>query len=214
MLLFADLNDILRFDGLAAAATLRVQEAEQLLQAFRVGQIAQESAFPPHCDELLVLQLVQMMGEGGARNVQLGENISHDKTIGVRGKQQAQDAQPRLGPHGLKHIGVANDIAIRRTCAGSHDSTIPEIWNCVYTPNCVDAVLLQRPSSARCERGPAETVANTKSVVRPERLELPTYWFEASRSIQLSYGRARSFRQMRETKPSSTSTSRWWGYLK
>ena len=34
-----------------------------------------------------------------------------------------------------------------------------------------------------------------KSVVRPERLELPTYWFEASRSIQLSYGRARSFRQ-------------------
>jgi len=28
-------------------------------------------------------------------------------------------------------------------------------------------------------------------VVRPERLELPAYWFEASRSIQLSYGRTR-----------------------
>jgi hypothetical protein len=27
-------------------------------------------------------------------------------------------------------------------------------------------------------------------MARPERLELPTYWFEASRSIQLSYGRA------------------------
>src|ERR1035441_5220587 len=27
-------------------------------------------------------------------------------------------------------------------------------------------------------------------MVRPERLELPAYWFEASRSIQLSYGRA------------------------
>jgi hypothetical protein len=26
-------------------------------------------------------------------------------------------------------------------------------------------------------------------VVRPERLELPTHWFEASCSIQLSYGR-------------------------
>ena len=26
-------------------------------------------------------------------------------------------------------------------------------------------------------------------MARPERLELPTYWFEASRSIQLSYGR-------------------------
>ena len=27
-------------------------------------------------------------------------------------------------------------------------------------------------------------------MARPERLELPAYWFEASRSIQLSYGRA------------------------
>ena len=27
-------------------------------------------------------------------------------------------------------------------------------------------------------------------MARPERLELPTYWFEASRSIRLSYGRA------------------------
>jgi hypothetical protein len=26
-------------------------------------------------------------------------------------------------------------------------------------------------------------------MVRPERFELPTYWFVASRSIQLSYGR-------------------------
>ena len=29
-----------------------------------------------------------------------------------------------------------------------------------------------------------------KFLARPERLELPTYWFEASRSIHLSYGRA------------------------
>ena len=28
-------------------------------------------------------------------------------------------------------------------------------------------------------------------MVRPERFELPTYWFVASRSIQLSYGRIR-----------------------
>ena len=29
-----------------------------------------------------------------------------------------------------------------------------------------------------------------QNLARPERLELPTYWFEASRSIHLSYGRA------------------------
>ena len=31
--------------------------------------------------------------------------------------------------------------------------------------------------------------ALTPSLARPERIELPTCWFEASRSIQLSYGR-------------------------
>ena len=30
-----------------------------------------------------------------------------------------------------------------------------------------------------------------KNLVRPEGLEPPAYWFEASRSIQLSYGRTR-----------------------
>ncbi len=30
-------------------------------------------------------------------------------------------------------------------------------------------------------------------MVRPERLELPTYWFEASRSIQMSYERTRQY---------------------
>src|SRR6516162_497162 len=33
-------------------------------------------------------------------------------------------------------------------------------------------------------------------MARPERLELPTYWFEASRSIRLSYGRVEPHRIM------------------
>ncbi len=46
-----------------------------------------------------------------------------------------------------------------------------------------------------------------KGMARPERLELPTYWFVASRSIQLSYGRACS----KDTPPAqreSTSSRR------
>ena len=34
-----------------------------------------------------------------------------------------------------------------------------------------------------------QAIANKKEVARPERFELPTNWFEASYSIQLSYGR-------------------------
>ena len=40
------------------------------------------------------------------------------------------------------------------------------------------------------EEGKASYEAEKSSLARPERLELPTYWFEASRSIHLSYGRA------------------------
>ena len=32
-------------------------------------------------------------------------------------------------------------------------------------------------------------VEKTEELARPERFELPTNWFEASYSIQLSYGR-------------------------
>jgi hypothetical protein len=36
-----------------------------------------------------------------------------------------------------------------------------------------------------------ETIRKSlKRVARPERVELPTFWFVARRSIQLSYGRA------------------------
>jgi hypothetical protein len=37
---------------------------------------------------------------------------------------------------------------------------------------------------------PKTSVWKLLILARPERLELPTYWFEARRSIQLSYGRA------------------------
>ena len=36
----------------------------------------------------------------------------------------------------------------------------------------------------------SEDLNFSRKLARPERLELPTLWFEARRSIQLSYGRA------------------------
>jgi hypothetical protein len=43
-------------------------------------------------------------------------------------------------------------------------------------------------------------------MARPERLELPTYWFEASRSIRLSYGRANAIICRIPVKPDGTRT--------
>ena len=42
---------------------------------------------------------------------------------------------------------------------------------------------------SRINGGKRVTTVDETELVRPERLELPAYWFEASRSIQLSYGR-------------------------
>jgi hypothetical protein len=50
----------------------------------------------------------------------------------------------------------------------------------------------------------------TQSMARPERVELPTFWFVAKRSIQLSYGRAGTAHavQIDYDTPPATSTSR------
>ena len=50
-----------------------------------------------------------------------------------------------------------------------------------------------------------DSQSETRNVmVRPEGLEPPAYWFEANRSIQLSYGRLRGASILtRSTKPSA-----------
>ncbi len=46
-------------------------------------------------------------------------------------------------------------------------------------------------AKSRAERGISRMRACRGELVRPERIELPTSWFVAKHSIQLSYGRIR-----------------------
>ena len=53
-------------------------------------------------------------------------------------------------------------------------------------------------------------IRNPKSLLaRPERIELPTCWFEASRSIRLSYGRHLSNDQIPMTNELGVSITHW-----
>jgi hypothetical protein len=58
------------------------------------------------------------------------------------------------------------------------------------------------------ELGPRGALGTLYNLARPERFELPTTWFEAKYSIQLSYGRMKFNATAREGAP-----SRWrqWG---
>jgi hypothetical protein len=47
---------------------------------------------------------------------------------------------------------------------------------------------INRPKVKRTKT-PKRFIFCGKEVARPERVELPTFWFVAKRSIQLSYGR-------------------------
>jgi hypothetical protein len=59
--------------------------------------------------------------------------------------------------------------------------------NGLMRPKGLGTVRGERRSATLPEDGPAQLLSGSE--VRPEGLEPPAYWFEASRSIQLSYGR-------------------------
>src|SRR5271169_7020545 len=71
-----------------------------------------------------------MMRKGRAGDLELVLNLADDQALRVSGKQQLHDAQPRLGSHGGKHVGIASDaFAVGSNFAGNanHISIIPEI---------------------------------------------------------------------------------------
>jgi hypothetical protein len=51
-------------DGPVARTTLGVQEADDFLQGFGVRRVPEESPIAPDLDQILVLELIEVMGQG------------------------------------------------------------------------------------------------------------------------------------------------------
>src|SRR5258707_3758010 len=131
VLLFAELNEVLRIKRLIPCAALCIKKLHDVAQGIRVGDVMQKRAlaFDPH--QIFILELVKMVRKRGARDLEFVLNLGDDQAFRVRGKQQLHDAQPRLGAHGRKHVGVARDtLAVRPKLVGGtdHMSIVLEIW--------------------------------------------------------------------------------------
>ena len=112
---------------------------------------------------------------------------------------------PRMRIHDLRHRAVAiliaqgvNIKAISELLGHSSVAFTLQVYGHLMeetkkeTAMKMDAALIPVATSVATKRVVRSqlTRKRLKILARPERLELPTYWFEASRSIHLSYGRA------------------------
>ena len=75
------------FDRFAACAAFGVEETEKILQGFCVGGVPEECAVAPHGDKALILELVEVMGEGGSAEAELVDDVADDHAFRMRGQQ-------------------------------------------------------------------------------------------------------------------------------
>jgi len=93
-----------------ACAAFREQKPQQVLQCFGISRVPQKLLVAADLDQPLVLQLLQMMGEGGRRDLEIALNIAHDEALRMGRQQQLHDAQSRLRTHRGEHVREARDF--------------------------------------------------------------------------------------------------------
>ena len=86
---FAYLNNVLWFNGAVARAAFGVEKAQQILQGGGAGAVAEERPFAADFDQILILQLVEMMGKRGSGNIEFGLNFADYQAFRMRGEQYA-----------------------------------------------------------------------------------------------------------------------------
>ena len=119
---------------MVARAAFGIQEAEKICKGVRVGAIPEVGSFAADGDEIFVFQLVEVVGERGIGNVDLGLDIADDHAFGFSGHEQLHDAEARFRAHGGEHTGEARDLSWR---GGRHVSIILEIRNKCQALRCL-----------------------------------------------------------------------------
>src|SRR6266480_6451142 len=104
-------GDLLGLNGFAAGAALGVEKRQQLPQGLGIRRVTKIGALATHADQLLVLELVQVMGERGSGDAEFAADFVDDHAVRMRAEQQAHDPQPRLHPHRREHVRVTGDLS-------------------------------------------------------------------------------------------------------
>jgi hypothetical protein len=109
-LLSANLNNVTGLYSLIPGAAFRVKELQQFLQSVSVRRIAQESTLALDLYKSFILKFVQVMGQRGIGNVQLGLNLADSQAVRMSGQQQLHDPQSWFRANRREHIGISSHL--------------------------------------------------------------------------------------------------------
>src|SRR5687768_7121038 len=103
-------GDTFRTDPARARAAFREQELEQVFDRLGIGGVPEKRALAAHRQDVLALEALEVMGERGRRNVELGADVAGGHSRRMRGQQEPDDAQARFGAHRGEHVGKSGDL--------------------------------------------------------------------------------------------------------
>jgi len=119
-----DLDDGIGGNGAVARAAFFVEKVHDFAQSVGIGRIPEKSAFAADIDEADLFQFFQVMRKRGRRYAQFFLDFAGNHTLGMSGKEQAENLEARLCAESGEAVGGAGD---QEGIGLAHISIIAEI---------------------------------------------------------------------------------------